>query len=131
MRRLALSTCCYCTSGGGRVSACGGLGGGGAGLDAEIVRRGDRVVGADHRKARDLDRVGVGEVASVRPRLVVGGDEASVDVESGLAAPASESLDLRPRRARGEQTASALDAAAVRAVAPGAIGADADDEDAV
>ena len=91
------------------------------GLDAELVRDrgacGDRVFGVDHRKVGDLGGVEVGEVASVRPRPVVGGGEASVDFENRLAAPAAEDLDLSSRRARGEQATSALGAGAVRAVA--------------
>ena len=42
-------------------------------------------------------------VAAAGPRFVVGGAEARVDAKRGLAAPAAEGVNLRPRRAGGEQ----------------------------
>jgi hypothetical protein len=69
--------------------------------------------------------------AAASPRLVVRRVEARVDVEGGFATPAAEGLDLRPRRARGQQAARALDPAAVGAVSLGTLGPDATDEDGV
>ena len=96
------ANCGYCTSLCGGNSTSGDPGGGSVRLGTEIVRtRGasaGEVVVVDHREVCDLGGVEVRWVAVARPRFVDGGVEASVDVKSGLAAPAAEGLTLRPHR---------------------------------
>ena len=69
---------------------------------------GNVVAGVDRRQARDLDGAEAREIAAANPRPVAGGVEASVDAEGSLDTPVVEGLDMRTRRASGEQAARAL-----------------------